>query len=115
MQNNSERKKEKERDTHTHLYNEGMDTCVSPGRQQHVTHYTQRLEKSLVFLLQSHHMKTNTALVKHRTDLNELRSINTDIGEGNHSGTGKLNISASGIPGKSRPAWLTTHTMTARI
>lgn len=56
-----------------------MNTWVSPGRQQHVTHYRQRLEKSLVSLLQSHHMKTNTALVRLRTALNELRSTNTDI------------------------------------
>ncbi len=82
------------------LCNKEMDTWVSSGWQRHVTHYRQRLEKSLVFLLQSHHMKTNTALVRHRTARHELRSTNTwgRNSRGSQSGTGKRDISASAIP-----------------
>ncbi len=82
------------------LCNKEMDTWVSSGWQRHVTHYRQRLEKSLVFLLQSHHMKTNTALVRHRTARHELRSTNTwgRNSWGSQSGTGKRDISASAIP-----------------
>lgn len=60
-----ERVKEKAKDRKSKrksaFCNKEMDTWVSAGRQQHVTHYRQRLEKSLVFLLQSHHMKTNSS------------------------------------------------------
>ncbi len=82
------------------LCNKETDTWVSSGWQRHVTHYRQRLEKSLVFLLQSHHMKTNTALVRHRTARHELRSTNTwgRNSWGSQSGTGKRDISASAIP-----------------
>lgn len=86
----SERRKERAKEgKKASLCNKEMDTWVSPGRQQHVTHYRQRLEKSRVPVTKSPYENKHSS--SEAQNSSKLARVNKHRHSGKETTMGQVN------------------------